>query len=123
MPRPGVFSSRALAALDASEGRRRQRKRDTTPDAIGLAIKRDLLTRAAEDDPEPEDFEGWLFTQAISAPAGGPVRALCAEILSDYRLASLDPAFDRWLAEGAYSDDVHADSAPDPLGGGMRDAG
>src|SRR5690606_22702639 len=41
--RPADFCRGLLAALDASEGRRRRRKRDTTPDAIGLAIKRELL--------------------------------------------------------------------------------
>src|SRR2546422_5226163 len=39
--RPGEICRELLAALDASEGRRRRRKRDTTPDAIGLTIKRD----------------------------------------------------------------------------------
>src|SRR5438132_12968000 len=46
--RPAVVCRELLAALDASEGRRRRRKRDTTPDAIGLTIKRDLLERAVE---------------------------------------------------------------------------
>ena len=44
--KPGQFSRPAevckalLAALDAADGRRRKRKRDQTPDGIGLAIKR-----------------------------------------------------------------------------------
>jgi hypothetical protein len=41
--RPAEFCRQLLATLDVSEGRRKRRKRDTTPDAIGLAIKRDLL--------------------------------------------------------------------------------
>jgi hypothetical protein len=43
-----------LAALDASESRRGRRKRDTTPDAIGIALKRHLLEVAVLADPEPE---------------------------------------------------------------------
>ena len=38
--RPAEVCSQLLRALDASEGRRRRRKRDTTPDAIGLELKR-----------------------------------------------------------------------------------
>src|SRR5690348_697382 len=65
--RPGEICRELLAALDASEGRRRRRKRDTTPDAIGLTIKRDLLERAIADDPEPDEFEAWLHEQCLAA--------------------------------------------------------
>ena len=40
MVRPAEVCAALLAALEAAEGRRRSRKRDQTPDAIGLAIKR-----------------------------------------------------------------------------------
>jgi hypothetical protein len=40
-----------LNALEASEGRRQRRKRDTTPDAIGLGIKRRLLEEAIHVSP------------------------------------------------------------------------
>ena len=46
--RPADVCRALLAALDASEGRRQKRKRDQTPDAFGLAVKRDLLRRAVE---------------------------------------------------------------------------
>ena len=49
--RPADVCRALLAALEASEGRRRKRKRDQTADAIGLAVKRDLLQRVVEDDP------------------------------------------------------------------------
>ena len=66
--RPGEFSRLALATLAASEGRRKRRKRDTTPDAIGLGIKRELLERATQEDPAPEAFERALTPQqALSA--------------------------------------------------------
>ena len=103
--RPGEFSRFALEALAAAEGRRRRRKRDQTPDAIGLAIKRGLYERAVLDDPEPDVFESWLVAQALAAPAAGPVRALAAQILEEYQLAALDPSFSRWLQEGAPSAD------------------
>lgn len=56
--RPAEFCRQLLAALDASEGRRQRRTRDTTPDA-GLAIKCDLLKRAVQDNPAPESEEDW----------------------------------------------------------------
>jgi hypothetical protein len=104
--RPGEFCRLLLEALASSEGRRRRRKRDTTPDTIGLAIKTGLLERAAEEDPAAGDFEGWLLAQALAAEASGPVRALCAEILDEYRFASRDPGFGHWLEIGAPSADA-----------------
>ena len=52
--RPTQVCQALLAALEASEGQRKRRKRDQTPDAIGLAVKRELLERAVEADPDPE---------------------------------------------------------------------
>lgn len=104
--RPGEFSRLALAALAAAAGRQKRRKRDQTPDTIGLEMKRDLLQRAAAADPDPEAFEGWLLAQALAAPASGPVRAMCAEIFDEYRVAALDPSFGRWLQQGAPSADA-----------------
>src|SRR3712207_9417449 len=83
--RPAEFARRLKATLAASEGRRKRRKRDTTPDAIGFGIKHDLLDATIADDPGPEDYEAWLLERALSAPASGPVRALCSEIRSEER--------------------------------------
>ena len=81
-PRPSQICGELLAALDASEGRRRRRKRDTTPDAIGLTIKRDLLERAVAADPEPDAFEAWLHEQCLAAGRSeGGVRAMALSIL------------------------------------------
>jgi hypothetical protein len=104
--RPAAFSRQLLRTLDASDGRRRRRKRDQTPDGIGLAIKRDLLEAAILDDPEPADFEGWLLMRALAAPASGPVLALCTQVIGEYREAVEDPRFGRWLADGAPSADA-----------------
>ena len=54
--RPAAFCGALLSALDASDGRRRRRKRDTTPDAIGMSLKRSLLDEAIAADPDPDGF-------------------------------------------------------------------
>ena len=106
-PRPADVCRRLLQAMDASEGRRKKRKRDTTPDAIGLGLKRDLLEGAVRDDPAPEAFEGWLLQRCLGARgASGPLRAMAMEILEEWRLARAAPSFREWLERGAPSDDV-----------------
>jgi hypothetical protein len=103
---PGEFCRLALQALGSSEGRSRRRKRDQTPDTLGLGIKRDLLERAAEADPPPERFEAWLLEQVLATPASGPVRAMCIQILDEYRAAQMTPGLADWLVQGAPSADA-----------------
>ncbi len=107
-PRPVLVCCALLGALDASEGRRRRRKRDTTPDAIGIAIKRQLLIEAIAADPAPDDFELWLlgrcFTRA-SDISFGAMRAMAREVIAEWRLAAACPDFRTWLAAGARSED------------------
>jgi hypothetical protein len=108
--RPADFCRRLLAALEASEGRRRRRKRDTTPDAIGMTIKRDLLERAMRENPEPEAFEHWLLQHCLAAgAASGPVRAMAQEVLAEWRLAAASGPFRTWLERGAPSDDARSE--------------
>lgn len=106
--RPAHFCRELLDALEASDGRRRRRKRDTTPDAIGLGIKRGLLEATIAEDPAPEAFEDWLLARCLAA-AGGPsvgaVRAMALEIFADWRLGQVLPAFQAWLDKGAPSED------------------
>jgi hypothetical protein len=105
--RPATICHELLAALAASEGRRRRRKRDTTPDAIGLGIKRALLERAIADDPDPAAFEGWLLERCLAAGGeAGATRAMALEILMEWQLASSVPDFAEWLDRGAPSDDM-----------------
>lgn len=104
--RPADLCRRLLTALDASEGRRRRRKRDTNPDAIGMAIKRRLLEETVRDDPAPDAFEGWLLERCLSASGSGPVRAMAVEVLAEWRLAEVPGAFREWLRAGAPSDDA-----------------
>lgn len=110
--RPSVVCRELLQALEASEGRRRKRKRDTTPDAIGLGIKRDLLHQAVMDDPGPDEFEGWLLARCLTPPPGasvGAVRAMALDVLAEWRLAAASADFRAWLDAGAVSDDARVD--------------
>jgi len=99
MLRPADVCRQLLATLDASEGRRKRRKRNTTPDAIGLAMKRDLLAEAARDDPEPTAFESWLLQRCqASGIADGPMRAVALEVsLSGAWLQPRSPFSTGWL--------------------------
>ena len=109
--RPAAFCRGLLNALEAADGRRRRRKRDTTPDAVGLEIRRRLLEAAIADDPEPDVFEGWLLARCLAA-AGGPsvgaVRAMALEIFADWRLGQALPGFQAWLDKGAPSEDAES---------------
>jgi hypothetical protein len=109
--RPGAFCDFLLQALEAAEGQTRRRKRDQSPDKLGLSIKRDLLERAAAADPESAAFEGWLMEQILLAPGAGPARAMCEQIFLEYQMAALQPDFAAWLAAGAPSDDADPERA------------
>ncbi len=107
--RPAEVCRALLAALEASEGRRRSRKRDQTPDAIGLTVKRELLARAVEEDPEPEAFEAWLLEYPRTCEASelaGPAEAMARSVFEEWRLAHSLEEFRMWLDRGAPSEDV-----------------
>ncbi|MBI4523066.1 MAG: hypothetical protein HY695_04540 [Deltaproteobacteria bacterium] len=111
--RPADVCQNLLAALDASEGRRRRRRRDTTPDAIGLAIKRSLLERVLAEDPNPEAFEEWLLNQSLAhngAESAGAVSAMARIVFEEWRMAHALEEFRVWLDQGAPSAD--ADNTP-----------
>lgn len=104
---PADFCRELIAALAASEGRRRRRVRNTAPDAIGLAMKRALLEEAIAAEPEADEFENWLFERCIAAGDGsGGVRAVALSVLEEWRFAGDVDAFRAWLAAGAPSDDA-----------------
>ena len=107
--RPAEICKALLAALEAADGRRRKRKRDQTPDAIGLSIKRTLLVRAVEDDPNPEAFEEWLLNYPVkcgTAESAGAVTAMARAVLEEWRLAHSMGEFRAWLEQGAPSEDA-----------------
>jgi hypothetical protein len=115
--RPADVCRALLAALEAAEGRRKRRKRDQTPDAIGLALKREVLERVVEDDPDPEMFEGWLLSYAQRSEnqhSAGAVSAMARAVLDEWRLAHSLGDFKAWLDRGAPSDDADAGSVVRP---------
>ena len=110
--RPATVCRALLSALEASEGRRRKRKRDQTPDAIGLALKRELLEQAVQADPEAEAFEEWLLnypTQCDTPEWAGAASAMARAVLEEWRLAHSLKDFRVWLEQGAPSDDAKDD--------------
>jgi hypothetical protein len=84
-----------------------------------MTLKRRLLEETVRDDPDPDDFEGWLLQRCLSAGEGGwtssdpewftasgPVRAMALDVLAEWRLAQSSAEFRRWLERGAPSDDA-----------------
>jgi hypothetical protein len=106
-PRPAEICRYLLQAMDATEGRRKRRKRNTTPDALGLEIMRELLEAAVAADPESDAFEEWLFAQVQTAGAlTGATRAMALQVRDDWAFALASGGFRDWLAAGAPSDDT-----------------
>jgi hypothetical protein len=107
--RPADVCRALLAALEASEGRRRNRKRDQTADAFGLSVKRDLLHQVVAQDPEPESFEEWLLMYPLTVQSpelAGPARAMAHAVFEEWQLAHELDEFRTWLQQGAPSDDA-----------------
>lgn len=107
--RPADVCQALLAALEAAEGRRRKRKRDQTPDSIGLSIKRALLARVVEENPSAESFEEWLlhYPEKCDTPEwSGAVSAMARSVLEEWRMAHSMGDFRTWLEHGAPSDDA-----------------
>ena len=106
-PRPAMICAQLLRAMGASEGRRKRRKRDTTPDALGMAIMRGLLEAVIVEDPEPEEFEVWLFARVQAAGGlAGATRAMAMQVRDEWTYALASGGFRDWLASGAPSDDT-----------------
>ena len=104
--RPAVVCQQLLQASDASEGRRKRRKRNTTPDSLGMEVKRELLEAVVTDDPDPDDFKAWLFTRVQASGAlAGATRALALQVWDEWQFALASGSFRAWLAAGAPSDD------------------
>jgi hypothetical protein len=112
--RPSEVCRALLTALEAAEGRRRSRKRDQTPDAIGLGIKRDILAAVVAADPDPENFESWLLEYPLRcAPElAGPVTAMARAVFDEWNLAHSLGDFKTWLDRGAPSEDAHTTKRP-----------
>ena len=103
---PAQLCGALLDALDASEGRRRRRSRNTTADSIGLDIQRAILAAAVRDAPAPADFERWLLERCFAEGASdGAHRAMALSIWHEWEMASNAGTMSTWLTAGARSDD------------------
>jgi hypothetical protein len=110
--RPAEVCRDLLETIEASEGRRKRRMRDTTADAIGLQLKRDLLEEIIRADPQADDFEGWLLGRCLAeGAADGPLRAIALTIWEEWQLTSASEDFRRWLSAGAPSADRESPSS------------
>ncbi len=104
--RPAAVCRQLLQATEASEGRRKRRKRNTTPDSLGMEVKRALLEAVVTDDPDPDLFEAWLFARVQASGAlAGATRAMALQVWDEWRFAVASGGFRAWLAAGAPSDD------------------
>ena len=109
--RPAQVCAQLIQATEASEGRRKRRKRNTTPDSLGMDVKRGLMEAALAADPDPDAFEEWLFQQVLLAgPLSGATRAMAMQIYDEWQFAQASAGFRDWLAEGAPSDDTRSGS-------------
>ena len=109
---PAELCRGLLGALDASEGRRKRRVRDTNADSIGLAIQRDLLEEIVRDEPAPDEFEAWLLARCEAEGAGdGAVRSMALFIWDQWELARRAPDVRAWILAGAASDDRESGAA------------
>lgn len=103
---PAELCRGLISALDASEGRRKRRARNTTADSIGLEIQRDLLEDVVREDPAPDEFEGWLLSRCEAEGVGdGAMRAMALSIWDQWQLAQRAPDVQAWILAGARSDD------------------
>ena len=106
-PRPAVVCQQLLQATDASEGRRKRRKRNTTPDSLGMEVKRTLLEAVVADDPDPDLFEAWLFARVqASGRLAGATRAMAMQVWDEWQFTLASAGFRAWLAAGAPSEDT-----------------
>lgn len=103
---PAELCRGLLGALDASEGRRKRRVRNTNADSIGLAIQREILEAVVRDEPAPDEFEAWLLDRCLAAGvADGAPRAMALFIWDQWQLAQQAPDVKAWIIAGGHSDD------------------
>ena len=109
---PAELCRGLLGALDASEGRRKRRARDTTADSIGLAIQRELLEDVVREEPAPDEFEEWLLSRCEREGVGdGAMRAMALSVWDQWQLAQRAPDVRAWILAGAQSDDRESGAA------------
>ncbi|MBI3409019.1 MAG: hypothetical protein HY040_11785 [Planctomycetes bacterium] len=92
--RPRDFAMLLLASRDL---RPRKRARDQRADTAGLDLKRSVLEKLADHDPEPGEFEAGLLRilEEIGPPLG-PTRAIASMIHEEWQAACINP---EWVAQ------------------------
>lgn len=109
---PAELCRGLLGALDASEGRRKRRARNTTADSIGLEVQRSLLEDVVRDEPAPDEFEAWLVARCeAEGVADGALRAMALSVWDQWQLAQRAPDVQAWILAGAQSDDRESGAA------------
>jgi hypothetical protein len=87
----------ALLLLASGDLRPRQRARDQMADLAGMEIKRRLLEKLADVDPEPEEFEATLLKAVEEiGPPFGPTRAVATVIRDEWQAAAISP---EWVSQ------------------------
>jgi hypothetical protein len=118
---PAELCSGLLGALDASEGRRRRRSRNTTADSIGMEIQRDILEAAVREAPDADDFEYWLLARCMAeGESDGATRAMALLVWQQWLLASEADGYREWITRGAPSDDRDGEGKGERKGPRLR---
>ena|SRR5260370_13745460 len=90
-------SALALLLLSSGDLRPRKRARDQQADRAGLDLKRKILQRLAELDPEPHELDAALVRiVGEMGPPTGPTRAVAESVREDWQSACLAP---EWVAQ------------------------
>ncbi|OAI54498.1 hypothetical protein AYO44_14865 [Planctomycetaceae bacterium SCGC AG-212-F19] len=92
----------ALLLLASEELRPRKRMRSQHPDTMGMELKRRLLERIADIDPDADNLEPTLARLIDElGPAPGPIRALAIGFRDDWRGLASNPDWLEQLREEA----------------------
>jgi len=92
----------ALLLLASEELRPRKRLRSQYPDNLGMELKRSLLQRVVDLDPEAAELESVLARLIDElGPAPGPIRALAVVFRDDWRGLEANPEWLEQLREEA----------------------
>jgi hypothetical protein len=108
-----------MLLLASGDLRPRQRARDQLADLTGMEIKRRILERLVEADPEPEELES-VLAKAVEeiGPPFGPTRAVAAVIRDEWHTASTTPEWVSQLLSEAVNNSIDRRDKPT---GGNRD--
>jgi hypothetical protein len=92
----------AMLILASGDLQPRQRARDQQADIAGAELKRRVLTRLLQLDPEPAELAATLdrIVHEIGQPTG-PTRAVATIILDEFESAQHSPELVAWLLEQA----------------------